>query len=82
MASLRTLAWLDRGVWTLVYAGLLTLVLGLATGDAHRTAGWSLVAVGAAVAAVGVALWVARARVTPAAPTGAQSSAPSPPGHR
>jgi hypothetical protein len=45
--------------WVLLYGGLLLLVLGLAVGRAQATLGWSLVAVGAVVAAVGVLLiWI------------------------
>jgi hypothetical protein len=45
--------------WVLLYGGLLLLVLGLAVGRAQATLGWSLVAVGAVVAAVGVSLiWI------------------------
>ncbi len=63
MASARTLAWLDRAVWTLVYGGLLTLVLGIATGGSHRIAGWSLGTVGGIAAVAGVLLIWVRARL-------------------
>lgn len=68
MASARALAWLDRLIWTLLYGGILALILGLATGADHLVAGWSLGVIGAVAAAGGVVLlWVrSRVRETPA----------------
>lgn len=55
----RTLAWLDRLIWTLIYGGLLTLILGIASGDTHLIAGWSLGVLGGIAAAAGfVLIWV------------------------
>jgi hypothetical protein len=63
MASARTLAWIERLVWTLVYGGLFTLVIGFATRSRDAATGWSLVGVGAIVAGVGVILIWVRARL-------------------
>lgn len=63
MASPRALAWLDRVTWILVYGGLLTLVLGIATGGSRRIAGWSLGMLGGAAAAAGLVLIWVRSRL-------------------
>ena len=49
--------------WVLIYGGLLVLVLGLSWQRTDDAWGWSLVAVGAAVAAAGVVLIWARSRM-------------------
>jgi hypothetical protein len=54
MASASTLAWIDRLVWTLIYGGLFTLILGLAALPAHAVASWSLIVVGAILVVIGV----------------------------
>jgi len=74
VASERTLAWFDRLAWILIYGGLIALILGLATGDVHRIAGWSLGVLGGAAAAGGVVLIFVRARVSPQGRSGAQSA--------
>ncbi|MGE0332250.1 MAG: hypothetical protein AB7P37_16350 [Ramlibacter sp.] len=59
MASPRTLARIEAWVWVLIYGGLLTLVLGLATGRTDTALGWLLGVTGAVVACAGaVLLWV------------------------
>lgn len=59
MASARTLAWLDRLIWSLIYGGLFAVVLGMASLSRHAAAAWSLiVAGGCAVVAGGVLIWV------------------------
>lgn len=63
MASAKTLLWIERLVWILIYGGLLTLVLGLATLKLHAAAGWSLVLAGGSVAAAGVVLIWLRSRL-------------------
>ncbi|HET6829120.1 MAG TPA: hypothetical protein VFH35_10590 [Ramlibacter sp.] len=64
----RAIEWFDRLVWTLIYGGLLTLVVGIASGDTHRIAGWSLGVLGGAAAAAGfILIWVrSRLREDPA----------------
>ena len=64
MASARALQRLQVFIWVLIYGGLLTLVLGIATqraGDAPT--GWLLLASGGTAAAAGVALIAVRARL-------------------
>lgn len=64
MTSPRTLAWLDRLVWTLIYGGLFTLILGLAALPSHIVASWSLIVIGAVLAAAGAALIWVRSRLS------------------
>lgn len=63
MASARAIAWIERLVWTLVYGGLFTVVIGLATRSRDALTGWWLVALGALVAAAGVVLIWVRSRM-------------------
>jgi len=63
MASAKTLAWIERLVWILIYGGLLALVLGLATRAAEPVFGWSMITAGALIAAVGVVLIWVRSRL-------------------
>ena len=61
--SSRFIAWLQALVWVLIYAGLLTLVLGLAVQRLDEEAGWPLVLGGGLVAALGVVLIYVRSRI-------------------
>ena len=63
MASARTLARLDALAWTLIYAGLLTLVLGIASHDATAIGGWSLSVLGTLSTVAGIVLIVVRSRL-------------------
>ena len=63
MASARALARLDTLIWVLIFGGLLTLALGLATQDAHLATGWSLTGIGSLAAAAGVVLIWVRSRL-------------------
>ena len=63
MVSAKTIAWIDRLVWTLIYGGLFALVLGLAVLSRNAGTGWSLVAVGAVLAIAGVVLIGVRSRL-------------------
>ncbi|MEJ5988926.1 hypothetical protein WG902_02920 [Ramlibacter sp. PS3R-8] len=74
MASARTLKRLDALIWTLIFAGLLVLVLGIASHDEARIAGWSLSVLGAIAAGVGVGLIYVRSRL----PEDQASSKPNP----
>jgi hypothetical protein len=65
MATPKNLKRLQALVWILVYGGLLTLVLGLATGPYDADLGTCLVAGGGIVAALGVVLIFVRARLKP-----------------
>ena len=63
MAASHTLQRLHKLIWVLIYGGLLTLVLGLATGRSDAALGWSLALGGGLAAAVGVVLIAVRARL-------------------
>lgn len=63
MATTRALAWLDASVWILIYGGCIMLILGIATGDAHLVAGWSLGVLGGIAIAAGVVLIAVRSRL-------------------
>lgn len=64
MPTARTLARLDALAWTLIYGGLITLVLGIASHDETVIGGWSLSVLGTMAAVAGVVLIVVRARLT------------------
>ncbi|MES2688367.1 MAG: hypothetical protein V4706_16220 [Pseudomonadota bacterium] len=61
----KTIARLQLLIWVLIYAGLLTLVLGLSLQRLGDTLGWSLVVGGGIVAAIGFVLIYVRSRLTP-----------------
>ncbi|HEY1231091.1 MAG TPA: hypothetical protein VGF26_27630 [Ramlibacter sp.] len=73
MATSRTLAWLDGAAWVLIYGGLFAIVLGLATGDAHLVAGWSMGVIGGCAVVGGIVLIAVRSRLREAPQPGAQS---------
>ena len=63
MATPSTLQRLQKLIWVLIYGGLLTLVLGIATARTDAATGWVLMVGGGVVAAVGVVLIAVRARL-------------------
>ena len=63
MAAAHTLQRLHKIIWALIYGGLLTLVLGIATARTDASSGWVLMVGGGVVAAVGVVLIAVRARL-------------------
>ena len=63
MATERTIMWIERLVWTFVYGGLFTLVIGLATRAQDVALGWSLIVVGALIAGAGAVLIYVRSRL-------------------
>jgi len=63
MPSARNLARLDTVIWVLIFGGLLTLILGIASHDETRVGGWSLTVLGILAAAAGVVLIAVRARL-------------------
>ena len=63
MATHKSLAWVERGAWILIYGGLLTLVLGLAARSTNAVTGWTLIVVGGIVAAAGPVLIYVRSRM-------------------
>jgi vacuolar-type H+-ATPase subunit I/STV1 len=73
MASARTIARLDALAWILIYAGLFAVVLGIASHDTAKVAGWSLSVLGALAAIAGVVLIVVRSRLRETGPGKAES---------
>ena len=63
MAAPSTLQRLQKLIWVLIYGGLLTLILGIATARTDAATGWVLMVGGGVVAAVGVVLIAVRARL-------------------
>ncbi|KQP14899.1 hypothetical protein [Pseudorhodoferax sp. Leaf267] len=63
MTSPQTLKRLHKWIWILIYGGLLTLVLGLATQRVDHALGITIAVAGGVVAAVGFALIFVRARM-------------------
>jgi uncharacterized membrane protein len=63
MASKKTLDRVETLVWVLVYGGLLTFVLSLATSTYDETLATSLTVGGLGVAAVGLVLVYVRSRM-------------------
>ena len=78
MPSARALARIDALAWTLIYGGLLSLVLGIASHDTAVIAGWSLSVLGVVAAVAGVVLIIVRSRVRETPAPGAQSNSPDP----
>ena len=62
-ASGKSIVRLQALIWILIYAGLLTLVLGLSAARIDSAIGWSLVAGGGIMAAVGFFLIWVRSRM-------------------
>ena len=62
-SSNKSIARLQALIWILIYAGLLTLVLGLSAARIDHAAGWLLVLAGGIVAAVGFFLIWVRSRM-------------------
>ena len=63
MTTERTIVWIERLIWTCIYGGLFTAVIGLATRAQDGTLGLSLIVVGALVAAIGALLVYVRSRL-------------------
>ena len=78
MATPRALARLDTLIWTLIFGGLFTLVLGIASHDETAIGGWSLSVLGTIATAAGVVLIYVRSRLdeTPEPEPGAKSTKP------
>lgn len=57
-----SVARLHNVIWTLIFGGLLTLVLGIFVGKTDDTFGWIMVVAGVAMTVVGCALIYVRSR--------------------
>ena len=58
-----SVARLHNIIWTLIFGGLLTLVLGLFVEKTDDTVGWLMVVAGAVASAVGCVLIYVRSRI-------------------
>lgn len=56
-------ARLHNVIWTLIFGGLLMLVLGIFVGKTDNAIGWIMVAAGSVMAAVGCVLIYVRSRI-------------------
>lgn len=65
MPSARTIAWVERLIWILIYAGLFSFVLGLAMLPAHEPTAWTLIVLAALLVPAGVVLIWVRSRLKP-----------------
>jgi vacuolar-type H+-ATPase subunit I/STV1 len=65
MPTAKTIAWIERLIWILIYLGLFALVLGLATLSHHVAAAssWLLIVLGGTLAVTGVVLIWVRSRL-------------------
>jgi hypothetical protein len=63
MASAKTLVWIERLVWILIYGGLFALILGLGTLSQEPVTAWSLIVLGGCAALAGVVLIWVRSRL-------------------
>lgn len=63
MASARMLARLDVLAWVLIYGGLGSLILGIASHGETAIGGWSLSVLGMVATVAGIVLIVVRARL-------------------
>ena len=63
MATPHRLQRLHQLIWVLIYGGLLTLILGIATARTDGATGWALIVGGGVLTAVGVVLIAVRARL-------------------
>jgi hypothetical protein len=65
MTAAKPHATLEKWIWTLIYGGLLILIVGLATARQDSALGWTIAAPGAVLAAIGVVLIYVRSRLSP-----------------
>jgi hypothetical protein len=63
MASARALAWIERLIWILIYGGLFTLVLGIATRGRSSGVSWGLLVAGGILTVAGIVLIWVRSRL-------------------
>ncbi len=57
-------ARLHKIIWTLIFGGLLTVILGIFVGKADDAVGWTMVAGGCVLTAVGAMLIYVRSTMT------------------
>ena len=60
------MARLHKIIWTLIFGGLLTTILGIFVGKTDDVIGWMMIAAGGVMTVVGVVLIYARSTMTSA----------------
>jgi hypothetical protein len=63
MATDKAIAWVERMVWTLIYGGLFTAVIGLASLNRDPVSAWALMIIGVVLAVTGAVLVYVRSRM-------------------
>ena len=58
------MARLHKIIWSLIFGGLLTVILGIFVGETDDAVGWTMVAVGGVLTAVGAVLIYVRSTYT------------------
>lgn len=58
------MARLHKIIWTLIFAGLLTLILGIFVGNSDDSIGWMMIATGIVMTLVGAILIYVRSTMT------------------
>ncbi len=58
------MARLHKIIWTLIFGGLLTVVMGIFVGKTDAAIGWIMVAAGGVLTAVGAVLIYVRSKMT------------------
>ena len=58
------MARLHKIIWTLIFVGLLAVILGIFAGKADGTAGWIMIVVGGLLTATGAVLIYVRSTIT------------------
>jgi len=58
------MARLHKIIWTLIFGGLLTLILGIFVGETDDAIGWVMIAAGGVMTAVGALLIYVRSTMT------------------
>ena len=59
------MARLHKIIWSLIFGGLLTVILGIFVGKTDDVVGWALVAAGGVLAAIGAVLIYVRSKLAP-----------------
>ena len=58
-------ARLHKIIWSLIFGGLLTVILGIFVGKTDDVVGWTMVAAGGVLAAIGAVLIYVRSKLAP-----------------
>ena len=59
------MARLHKIIWSLIFGGLLTVILGIFVGKTDDVVGWTMVAAGGVLAVIGAVLIYVRSKLAP-----------------